>query len=218
LGNSNRNIPPLWRILNRVVGGWRIEVARVRESTSKDSQDFECLIALQWPFIQAFFTYLTFFFMLERAYRLLYHQLDRLNRELASSVVPRELPQRTADIHLLRHIRNKSIAHFASTEPHPDNSAGVMLGVFAHRKEGQLDIESLRFGGMSVVGAKPRESRSLMETHKLCGEYLKLMDSVCDEYYAAVLSHLPKTIDGRKYETPPKGSLWPDPYFEVEML
>jgi hypothetical protein len=217
------SIPELWRILNRVLQGWRCEVVRAKETLTTfnrdalvDLQGFDQLMALQWPFIQAFFTYITFFFMLESAYRLLYSHLNRLNQETEASVAHNKLPQRTPYIELLWHIRNKSIAHFASTErPSPDSSAGTMLGVFTGTKEGRPDLDGICFGCMSVVGARPRETVSLPDSHVLCVEYLKQMDIVCDDYFGAVLTCLPKTVSGKDYQPPSGPSLWPTSYFDI---
>jgi hypothetical protein len=217
------SVPELWRILNRVLQAWRCETVRAKESLAPlipgadvDLEGFDRLTALRWPFIQAFFTYITFFFMLENAYRLLYSHLNRLNREIEANAAHNKLPQRTAYIDLLWHIRNQSIAHFASTErPSPDSSAGTMLGVFTGTKEGRLDLEGICFGGMSVVGARPRETLSLPDSHVLCVEYLKQMDSVCDEYFGAVLTYLPKTVSGKDYRPASGPSFWPSCYFEI---
>ena len=217
------SIPELWRILNRVLQGWRSEVLRVKETPTPlgpgapvDLEDSHRLMALQWPFIQALFTYITFFFMLENAYRLLYSHLNRLNREIEAGAAHPKLPQRTPYIELLWHIRNKSIAHFASMErPSPDSSAGRMLGVFAGTKDGRVDLDGICFGGMSVAGARSRETVSLRDSHLLCVEYLKQMDVVCDEYFGAVLKYLPKTVNGMDYQPVAGPSMWATSYFDI---
>jgi hypothetical protein len=217
------SVPELWRILNRVLQGWRCEVVRAKEAlppldpgAPADLPGIERLLALQWPFIQAFFTYLTFFFMLEGAYRLLYSDLNRLNREIEARAAHNKLPPRTPYVELLWHIRNKSIAHFASAEkPSPDTSAGTMLGVFTGQREGRPDLDGICFGGMSVAGARPRETVSLPESHTRCVEYLKQMDIVCDEYFGAVLAFLPKTVNGKNYQLGSGPILWPVSYFEI---
>ena len=181
-----------------------------------DLQGFDRLMTLHWPFIQALFTYITFFFMLETAYRQLYSHLNHLNREIEAGAAHKKLPQRTPYIELLWHIRNKSIAHFASMEqPSPDSSAGTMLGVFAGTKQGRPDLDGICFGGMSVAGARPRETVSLPDSHVLCLEYLKQMDLVCDEYFGAVLANLPKTVSGKDYQPAAGPSMWPTSYFDI---
>jgi hypothetical protein len=217
------SIPELWRILNRVLEGWRREVVLAKETlaplnpeASIDLQGFERLRALHWPFVQAFLTYVTFFFMLEGAYQLLYSHLNRLNRDVEAFAVHRKLPKRTPYVERLWHIRNHSIAHFASTERQsPDHSAGAMLDVSTGTKEGRPDLDGIRFGGRSVAGARPRETMSLHDSHVHCVEYLRRMDVVCDEYFGAILTSLPKTVNGRSYLQASGTSSLPVSYFDI---
>jgi hypothetical protein len=90
-----------------------------------------------------------------------------------------------------------------------------MLGVFAGMKEGRIDLEAIRFGGMSVSGARPRETMSLPDSHVHCMEHLKRMDSVCDEYFGAVVGCLPRTVSGKDYQPAPGPSLWTAAYFDL---
>lgn len=210
-------IPLLWKILEQIATDWETEAGKYPPNTTPEPAS-EALEQIKPRFVQYVFSYIIFFFMLDQAYAFAYYQLNALNRELDLKVHHGKPPKETEFIKRLWAIRNRSIAHWATTDKGLDeiystNSiAGRHWGmIFSTSYEGTSVIRYLQLGfGEGIHLSRPDQTGSgstssdlgtkpIPIMHQLCSEYLGAYNEVCANYLSDIASHLPVTLGNHRY-------------------
>ncbi len=202
--SSLGNIPFLRNILETIVKDWVDDCGVYAKLWGKDREHMLDIIDEIKPrFIQRLFSYITFFFMVENGYYLVYSQLNSLNNDLALKIKHGKPPKKAELIYRLRRVRNWSIAHWSDTEKrHEKNAiAGRMLGVNWKKDD---PLTELQFGSASVLGAKDRNLPSIPKIHQQCVSYLDEFDEVCASYLLTLKLSLPIRIGHLQYTNPKK--------------
>ncbi len=197
-----QNIPVLWEILNLIVQDWK-SAAAVGDSLKKLGSKQErlslfgqLLRQLKPRIFSCFFSYITFFFMLENGYRYVYSELNHLNRELRLTLAHDKPPKHNRFLGDLWKVRNDSIAHWAGTQrkalAHSIAVDNWGFG-FALKTEHKWDIE------YCIPTHSKYPMQSIPEMHEICVKYLAEFDRVCCEYIRAIKMKLPITIGSTQY-------------------
>jgi hypothetical protein len=170
----------------------------------------EAIDELQPRFIQCLFSYVSFFFLMETGFGRLSKEVSDLYRKLHVKPNALKKPKPCSYIEKLRLVRNKTIVHWGEPKnaeyESPDDRAGQNWERFWPTDE--EDLYDFIFGGSSVPGALDRQLLPFRETHRICTEYLRQYDEHCASLLFGFEPHLPKTVDGVRYE-------FVDPYKEI---
>ena len=212
------NLPMMWQFLEMIQQDWRrgIEPAQANidsaEETRRSALVGVAFLDLQPLFLKCLFSYTLFFRSLELAYEGIYADIDSIRRETELRVRQPKKPKPSAEIHKLREIRNRSIAHPGTTKGnHIDLVATASWQPMTLSKslEEPWDLERLTFGGLRYRCHRPdgttlesgdHEVAGLVDTHARCVDYLEQWDRVCAEYLSGLLDRMPHRVGEGRWE------------------
>lgn len=197
----------LWTVLHNCHDDWR-NFSRSYPIPSDKEEDVrrellsEALVHLQPRFIQCLFSYVNFFFLMDTGFGRLSKEVSDLYRKLQLKPKALKKPKPCSYIEKLRLVRNKTIVHWGEPKnaecESPDDRAGWSWDRFLLTND--EDLYDFIFGGSSVPGALDRQLLPFRETHRICTEYLWKYDEHCASLLVGLKPHLPKTVDGVRYE------------------
>jgi hypothetical protein len=198
-------VPTLWVILHQIEADWReLAMSYVYEGPDDDrdarsSFCFDTYEALRPRYVQCLFSYISFFYLLENGFTVLYDELKDLAFTLNLRFKMPRKPKRPEYIKKLRRVRNHTVVHWGGPDKksHLNSRAGRMWG-FSWDAQAN-DLVHLCFGNMSVVGAEDRTLLSIPETHAISAAYLREWDEAAHFVLATILEHLPLTVGTRQY-------------------
>jgi hypothetical protein len=219
--NLYSNIPLLWEFLDLVVDDWNRTAEPYQNKINKSKSEKEkyyflakAFADLQPYFLKCLFSYVFFFVAIDKAYELLFRELNNLNKEVVFKVKHEKQPKKNDYIKKVILIRNNSIAHLGSNEKLKGLDLKAAMSWQPMTLSGSIkdicNINNMSFGSMkwrrknNSGGIEKEQSidleiKGIHEIDEYCIEYLVKFDKVCASYLENLISKLPAETESKAF-------------------
>lgn len=214
------NVIQLSRFFDLIVQDWNRAVKPFQDKVDECANENAELWAMAKSFaddglisqyLKCLFSYAFFFVSLEKAYRVIYSQLNLLNKKSFLNAKHGKPPQVSPYIKKVKNIRNISIAHVGSKKGEEADLAHAMkwqpLSI-GKQAENRWDLNKICFlsgkltmkdnHGNVVSESSDMQIEGIIELHQNCSSYLKKWDALCVNYLQNIYERLP-VHDGDDY-------------------